>query len=475
MASVRNLKWSPVMPVIRVSALAAIFALLGACDPCFGVGSCNGPPRIAVEGALVEHAAGSAASGVRVDVIRTGGVELAADSLSTVSDANGHWMIAVDARTAGDAVIDIKVSPPGLSPYRVTGMRVSTTERRGAGHIFPPWVVDPHFAYAAELYYRRIGDVRIGGVIVEFHRTGGIDYYVNTVNQVYSARTDASGRLVLFDVNAHAIGLGDLIGDLVVRLPSPFKPDTIHGLRLTPTYLFQAPVTVLRMGAGPSLLYTAELRVRRSGKPASGVRVAFQKTGGATTSPTNFTTTSDENGRFLFPFQALADGDVTGELTVTPAPPDRVFTISNVKLEPYHDDVLHFYKVLGIGPYLPWVGLVQIGGRGVQGVDADFHRTSGITVQPADYTTRSDVNGYISLAPQPLDTGVVEADITIHSPAPFPVVKSHIRLHTVEDDVTGGVIMGWDLDAPQRNAARGISAPLAEPSVHSAVATKLPN
>jgi hypothetical protein len=469
--------------LIDLVVLVGLVGGLAACDPCFGVGSCNGEPRIAVEGTLVEHTTGSGTPGVRVDVIRTGGVELASDSLSTTTDAHGHWTMAVDAQTSGDVLIDIKVNPPGLPPYRVTGIQLSTTDRHGAGHILPAWVVNPHFAYAAELYYRRIEDVRIGGATVEFHRTGGIDYYVTTINQVYTGRTDASGRLVLFDIGAHAVGLGDLIGDLVVRLPAPFKPDTVHGLRLTATQLFQTPVMVLRMGAGPSLLYTAELRVRRTGKPAPGARVAFEKTGGGTTTPAEFSTTSDQNGRFLFPFQALDDGAITGDLTVTPPPPDHVFRISNVTLTPYHDDVLHFYGVFGVGPYLPWVGLVQIGGRGVQGVDADFHRTGGVAVQPADYTTRSDVNGYISLAPQPLDTGVVEADITIHSPAPFPAVKSHIRLHTVEDDTTGGVIMGWDLDAPHPATAlpapdygvRALNALLGEPLFHSAAATRLPN
>lgn len=237
---------------LLVMVLAGSLASLAACDPCFGVGSCNGQPRLAAEGTLVEHVAGNAVPGVRVDVIRTGGVELENDSLSTVTGPDGHWSLAAGARAAGDAVVDIKVSAPGLSPYRVVGVRVATTDRRGAGHIFPLWVVNPHFAYAAELYYRALGDTRVGDARVEFHRTGGIDYYMDAVDQVFIGQTDGSGRLALFDIKAHAVGLGVLVGDLIVHLPSPLKPDTIHGVGLSATQLFQSETTIIRIGAGPS-------------------------------------------------------------------------------------------------------------------------------------------------------------------------------------------------------------------------------
>jgi hypothetical protein len=236
---------------LLVTAIAGSLANIGACDPCFGIGNCDGQPRLAVEGTLVEHVVGNAVSGVRVDLIRTGGEELENDSLSTVTDPNGHWSLAVGARAGGDVTVDIKVSAPGYSPYRVVGTHVETTDLRGAGHIFPAWVVNPYFAYAAELHYRTPEDVRIGGASVEFRRTGGIDYYMDAIDQIFAGQTDASGRLALFDIKVHAIGLGDLVGDLIVHLPAPLKPDTIHGLRLAATQLFQAPTTIITIGAGP--------------------------------------------------------------------------------------------------------------------------------------------------------------------------------------------------------------------------------
>ena len=56
---------TPIMLLMRVTALAGLYAGLAACDPCFGVGNCNGPPRVAIEGTFVGHAVGSAVAGVR--------------------------------------------------------------------------------------------------------------------------------------------------------------------------------------------------------------------------------------------------------------------------------------------------------------------------------------------------------------------------------------------------------------------------
>src|SRR4051812_35714448 len=91
-----------------IAACVSVVAL-GACDPCFGVSSCGSDPRLAIEGNLVGHVSGRPVSGVVVDVIRTGGVELASDSVSAVSGADGHWQVDIPARAEGEAVIDINV------------------------------------------------------------------------------------------------------------------------------------------------------------------------------------------------------------------------------------------------------------------------------------------------------------------------------------------------------------------------------
>jgi hypothetical protein len=229
------------------------FSLAGltACDPCFGIGSCDGDPRLSIEGRIVEHTTGQPSSGVRIDLIRVAGIELASDSMSTVTDADGHWQIGESARDVGDVTVDVNVRLQNVASYRVRGLHLSVSDRRGDGLVTPTWVSDPYFAFALELFYRASQDTRVGGATVEFHRTGGIDYNVGSSGQVFTGRTDVAGRLNFFDVWAHATSLGDLIGDIVVHLPAPFAPDTIRGLHLAATQVLHADTQIIRLGVGP--------------------------------------------------------------------------------------------------------------------------------------------------------------------------------------------------------------------------------
>jgi hypothetical protein len=164
----------------RIRAGSALILLAAtACDPCSGVVSCVSGPRLSLEGTVIEHVSGVPQANVRIDVVRTGGAGLATDSVSTLTDDDGHWQIDVPATGAGDVVVDIEVSPPSLAAYRAVGMHFPTTDRLGAGSVVPPWVVDPHFAYALELFYNAPPESLATNVTIEFHRTGGIGFYVN--------------------------------------------------------------------------------------------------------------------------------------------------------------------------------------------------------------------------------------------------------------------------------------------------------
>ena len=403
----------------------------------------------------MSHSSGLPQPGVGVDVVRTGGVRLAADSVSTTTDRQGHWSVTIDAEEPGDAVLSIGVHSP-FSSYRVDGQRIPTSTRHGDATVLPAWVVDLHFPYAVELFYRGSNDVRVDGAAVAFDRRSGPIFYVadGTTPQEYRARTDVAGRVVLFDVNAHALTLGSLVGDLVVSLPSPFAPDTVHGVTLTPTYLLSAPININRYGVGPSILYTGELHKRGNDQVAIGAKVTFRRTSGPATDPASFSTVTNGSGRFNFSMRALGAGSVTGDLDVVPLIGTPT-TIRNIVLRPHFDDDVPFYGVWAVGPGLPWVVLVQIGGRGVAGVRADFHRTSGIAATPSDFTAVSDANGYLHINPDPQSDGVLEGDLLIHSPPPFASITTHLSLHTVDNDTDGGVIAQFDLDASR--AAQSLS------------------
>jgi hypothetical protein len=239
---------------MNARALIAGLSLAGvaACNPCFGVSACADAPHVAIEGTIVEQFTGQPTSGVRIDVIRTGGVELEADSATAMSGSDGRWQVRLPARDAGEITLDINVHLPSVATYRVSGIHANATRLSGDGLVLPTWVVDPYFAFAAELFYRSAPDTRVEGATVEFHRTGGIDYYLGNGAQVFVGTTDAAGRLGLFGVLGHSTTLGDLIGDLVVRFPTPIAPDTIRGLHLGATQLLHAETQIIRLGVGPA-------------------------------------------------------------------------------------------------------------------------------------------------------------------------------------------------------------------------------
>jgi hypothetical protein len=68
-------------------------------------------------------------------------------------------------------------------------------------------------------------------------------------------------------VFAHAASLGDLIGDLVVRLPPPLAPDTVHALHLGATQVLHAETQIIRLGIGPSVNPMSASSTRNIGGP----------------------------------------------------------------------------------------------------------------------------------------------------------------------------------------------------------------
>jgi hypothetical protein len=432
-----------------VLSLGVIMALPG-CDPCAGVATCTTQPRLVVEGNLVVQYNGSPTAGVRLDLIRRGGVSLATDSSSTTTDRNGHWQFAVAASGSGEVEVDIAVTPPApYPPYRVTGLSLATTTASGEGQILPTWVVNPYFAYAGELYSRADQTTRVSGATVQFQQTGGAPIYGFLSGGMYQTTSDPAGRFSMFGIYVSADGLGPMTGNFTVNSPNSSIPDTIVGITLTPTYLLDTATQVVRFGVGPSLLYVGELFNRGNNQRIAGVQVTFQQTGGSAATPQSFSAVTDGTGRFSFPLEPLAEGTVVGNLAVTPPAPASPFTITGLQLPTFHADGGRLLGVWGWGPDLPWDALIQLDGVGIQGVQVDFQRTGGIAVTPSAYTTTTNASGYAFLNPDPLGLGNVIADVTIHSPPPYATFTVHnVTLPTLQQDGGGGVLYSWDVTAP---------------------------
>lgn len=243
---------------LALAALAGAFALtLTACDPCTGVASCaTGGAYLAATGQIVDRITGQGVDGVRIDVVRTGGIGVEQDSVSAITSDGGFWRVQLAPAGEGTLDVDVQVSPPGEPGYRVRGLRFMTRLHGGDANLNQAWVSTPYFSYAGELYLRGTTDDRIQGRPIQFRLTGGVQTRGTGVrDSVFRATTDAGGRVELFPQREQGgllpLGGDDLIGDLTVDLGAPLGPSTVRDVRLTPSYVYFGQVRILRLAVGP--------------------------------------------------------------------------------------------------------------------------------------------------------------------------------------------------------------------------------
>lgn len=227
------------------------------CDPCTGVANCaTGGAYLAATGRIVDRSSGAPVDGARIDVVRVGGIAVAQDSLTTMTSGGGYWRIEFSPAGPGTVDVDVQVSPPGESGYRVRGLQFATRLYGGDANLNQTWVSSPYFGYAGELYLRGTTDDRIQGRPIAFRLTGGVATRGTGVrDSVFRAATDAGGRVELFprreDGGLLPLGGDDLIGDLTVYFAAPLDSAFVRGVRLTPSYVYLGPVKIYRVAVGP--------------------------------------------------------------------------------------------------------------------------------------------------------------------------------------------------------------------------------
>jgi hypothetical protein len=225
---------------VLITSLAVVLA---ACDPCAGVIGCADGKYLAASGQIVDAVTGVGLDGVRIDVIRTGGIEVVADSVATTSAGGGFWRVELAPRSSGSLTADVKVSAPGFPPYRLHGVELDTHEHRGDANLNERWVPFLYFDFVAEFALRSNLDARPEGMPVEFRRTGGIALRgPGQENGVYRAPTNAAGRIHLYpttgDSAVFAAEDGTLTGNLVAYL-TPTDSTIIAGVVIWPSHTFR--------------------------------------------------------------------------------------------------------------------------------------------------------------------------------------------------------------------------------------------
>lgn len=236
-----------------LSSVVAVFAVgaLDACDPCTGVVGCSVDARVGIGGQIVDRGQPSQAdgaplsgagiplarpvAGVRVEVVPTGGALTGATPVSARTDDAGWWHVDLPADGEGSATVDVVVSAPGSPSYRVRGVSVRASSRRGEGAVVGRWTREPYIAKLGEVINWPSG-VRLEGSRVRAIRRGGVEV-APTRNTADPIITTAGGRF-LFEVRP--LGDGPVLYDFVIErdgLPTA----TVRNVRITPQWEWLPP------------------------------------------------------------------------------------------------------------------------------------------------------------------------------------------------------------------------------------------
>lgn len=302
--------------LLGLAALPAAAAVVVACDPCNGVLGCTVAARVGVSGQIVDRQSGGApVSGVRVEVVRTGGVETDAPSATTTTDGQGTWEVSLGAHSAGVVDVDVVVTPaaPGM-PYRVRGLQLNATTTRGQGNVVGRWAAQPYISYIGTLRDRVTGQP-IAGATVTYSRAGGIE--VDTT--IATLRTQQTSGLGYFFLDLRPRDFAPLYANFVVTRPG-YDTLRIHNVAIMPGYEWGPPIATagaeFRVGLG--LEYFVRVVNRATGQTSPGW-LTFQRTGGVMVDPTRKAFPSGIGDTLNFSFRPSAAGVLTGDAFFEPA------------------------------------------------------------------------------------------------------------------------------------------------------------
>jgi hypothetical protein len=299
------------------------------------------------------------------------------------------------------------------------------------------------------LFYRGNPTQPVPYAFAVFYRTAGAELRGSEWQGYYSAQADSTGGFPLLGNAVFSAGLLDVVGDVrVIFQVSPLRGESVvHGVHLRPTYLYRPPAATHFLGVGPNLTYFTRLYNRATAAGVAGVPVAFTRTGGIRAASDTFTAVSDAGGNFVYRFNPLEQGTLIGDLTVRP-PGSAPLVVRGVRLDTFDADGIRFLSSIGIGPHLPYLGIVHAQGKGIAGVAVEARRVGGIETDPAVVFSTSDANGIFSLTSfAPRSTGTLLVDLIFRPPPPYTsfIIKG-VSLVAIDKDSDGLFVGIWDVD-----------------------------
>ena len=200
----------------RALAVAGLIAALGVngCTECAGTPSCSTQPVISYTGEFINHRTGRTVAGVRVEWVRTQGIEIDNDVIRATSDSRGFFRLEGGSVYVGEVLGNLRVTPPPpYAEYVIPGVKLSTSRRRGDGGNLGRLVVDPFLILVGEVQDLTTGAHVSEGTITLRRIAGG------------RAETDVvqlpleSGRWYWIDPTILDFGNGTITAEFEVRIP----------------------------------------------------------------------------------------------------------------------------------------------------------------------------------------------------------------------------------------------------------------
>lgn len=246
-------QWLVLLIFVAVAMLA-----MTACEPCPPLSSCRGQDYLAAEGQVVDTANGQGLDGIRIDMIRTGGIGVAQDSVSAVTAGGGFWHVEFQPMSSGALVTDVVVTPLDVPSYRLHGITLQTRNTRGDANLNERWVTALYFEYVGEFYLNATNQPADSAQFI-FRQTGGPPLVGPGIrNGTYTATTDRGGRVYLFatagPAAVHPTDDAEVVGTVTVKARGQSDSTLFTGLRLRPSHTTRDRGTyppVFRSGIGP--------------------------------------------------------------------------------------------------------------------------------------------------------------------------------------------------------------------------------
>ena len=388
-----------------------------ACDPCAGMPSCHTQPALSATGQFIEFPSGRRVPGVSIAFARSGGAELAVDTIRAVSDGDGFFVLRAPALETGVVSGSLVIKPPPPhDAYVVPGVTLETHTKRGDGSFLGRLMVNPYLQFIGELHdISTFAAVSNATVTIRQFGPGIVD---PPTAQFQSAD---NGR---FMWEPTVVEFGPM--EVEYEISAPGRPRTYFVRDTVPLQYRDEPLFVHLIFVGPGQ-YVGEVIRRGTKQYLSGVSVEFVRTGGIQASPDRFTAVPGENGRFAVPLELHGPGTLVGDLTIRPPAPIPTEVVRGVEIDAF-DGGVRVFGPFGYGAaIIPRPVLVyRATGKPIRtGTHSRWIHVGGLPITPApwgvipdDGVRIGDSTGTVAYDAATNDTGTVLFDIEVRLNAP---------------------------------------------------------